>query len=119
MRLMFFKPDEFACRCCGQVHMDRAFLLRLDESRGMAGIPYVITSGYRCAKHNAAVGGSPTSSHLHGIAADIAAPDSHTAFLMMQSLIFTGFKRIGWNQARRFIHVDTDPDKPQRVLFSY
>jgi len=41
------------------------------------------------------------------------------AFLIMQSLIFCGFKRIGWNQEKKFIHCDIDADKPQRVLFSY
>lgn len=119
MKLRYFQPSEFACACCGENLMDKGFMGQLDEARHMAGVPYIITSGYRCAKHNAAVGGSPTSSHQHGIAADIAAPDSHSAFLIVQSLIFTGFKRIGWNQGKRFIHVDTDPDKPQRVLFAY
>lgn len=119
MKLRYFSPDEFACECCGQNLMDKGFLGQLDEARHMAKYPFVITSGYRCPKHNAAIGASATSSHQHGIAADIAAPSSHAVFLIVQSLIFTGFKRIGWNQGKHFIHVDSDADKPQRVLFPY
>jgi len=91
----------------------------LDDARDMAKVPFVITSGARCKAHNAAIGASPTSSHIKALAADIAAPYSHTAFLIMQALIFCGFKRIGWDQKKLFIHADIDPDKPQRVLFPY
>lgn len=43
----------------------------LDPLRQAWGAPIVVTSGYRCPKLNAAVGGSKTSSHLFGYAADI------------------------------------------------
>lgn len=33
---------------------------------------FEITSGFRCAEHNAAVGGAPASAHLSGVAFDIA-----------------------------------------------
>ena len=119
MKLRFFQPSEFACPDCGQNDMQPEFMQQLDEARFMAKHPFVITSGYRCPKHNEAVGGSPTSSHLHGIAADIAATNSHARYVITQALMFTGFKRIGINAASGFIHADTDPDKPQRVLWGY
>ena len=44
----------------------------------------------------------------------------HThASLIMRRLVRYGFKRVGWNQEKKFIHCDIDADKPQRVLFSY
>lgn len=41
----------------------------------LGGKPFGINSGYRSAALNAAVGGSPTSSHLKGLAADIVCPE--------------------------------------------
>ena len=42
----------------------------LDPLREAMGFPLVITSGYRCTDLNRDVGGSPTSQHLLGLAAD-------------------------------------------------
>lgn len=46
-------------------------LSRLDEIREAYGKPIIITSGYRCAKLNKAVGGKPTSQHTKAQAADL------------------------------------------------
>ena len=35
----------------------------------------VVTSGYRCPIHNAAIGGAAESQHIYGTAADIAVRD--------------------------------------------
>ena len=43
----------------------------LEPLRSFAGEPIRINSGYRCPRLNAAVGGSPTSNHLRGCAADL------------------------------------------------
>lgn len=43
----------------------------LDPLREAWGAPIVVTSGYRCAMLNDAVGGSETSAHLAGWAADL------------------------------------------------
>ena len=119
MKPKHFSPGEFQCQCGCGMGVKTTLIEMLDDARDMAKIPFVITSGARCAAHNASIGASPTSSHTLGLAADIAAPTSHHAFLIMQSLIFCGFKRIGWSQEKKFIHCDIDTDKPQRVLFSY
>ena len=119
MKPKHFSPGEFQCQCGCGMGVKTTLIEMLDDARDMAKIPFVITSGARCEAHNAAIGASPTSSHILGLAADIAAPTSNHAFLIMQSLIFCGFKRIGWNQEQTFIHCDIDADKPQRVLFSY
>lgn len=41
----------------------------------------IVTSGYRCAKLNAAVGGAKTSQHLTGCAADIKCTHTSKAYL--------------------------------------
>lgn len=43
----------------------------LDPLRQAYGKPIVVTSGYRCAKLNKAVGGATSSQHVKGEAADI------------------------------------------------
>jgi len=43
----------------------------LDPLREAYGKPIIVTSGYRCPKLNAAVGGSASSQHVQGEAADI------------------------------------------------
>lgn len=71
-----FKLWEFACTCgCGGVKTPSDKMLdALEELRVKAGKPLKIESGYRCQKKNAAVGGSPNSLHLTGIAVDIWIP---------------------------------------------
>ena len=69
--LRFFKPEEFACKCgCGRGYddMDAGLLRMLDEARALAGIPFSLSSAFRCAKHNKAVGGVADSAHTHGYA---------------------------------------------------
>lgn len=43
----------------------------LDPARQALGKPITVNSGYRCAKLNKVIGGSPTSHHVTGQAADI------------------------------------------------
>lgn len=45
----------------------------LDGVRGIYGKPITVNSGYRCPELNKAVGGSATSDHVKGFAADITA----------------------------------------------
>lgn len=44
----------------------------LEPLRAVLGVPLRVTSGYRAPEHNAAVGGSETSQHMDGTAADIS-----------------------------------------------
>lgn len=94
-----------------------SFLTRLDNAREFAGVPFVINSGYRCPKHNAEIGGVDDSSHVWGVAADIAARTSDQRFHILRGLLLAGFRRIGFGDG--FLHADTDEDKPQDVIWTY
>jgi len=111
----FDSPDHIG----SGVNMDKQFLRMLDNARGIAGIPFHITSGFRTAERNEKVGGSlPSakgkgSSHLYGYAADIGCLDSRNRERIINALVLAGFRRIGI--ASTFIHVDNDPDKNNAV----
>lgn len=98
-------------------NMNQEFLLKLDEARELAGIPFIINSAYRTPEHNAKIGGSPNSSHLKGLAVDISVTNSTQRFIVLKALLDVGFTRIGI--ADTFIHVDLDKDKSQQVIWTY
>lgn len=110
-----FERDEFG-RADG-VEPDWDLVMRLDQARAIAGIPFVITSGVRSDEHNAQVGGSPSSSHLTGHAVDLRCESSRHRSLMVDALLEAGFSRIGLGPD--FIHVDNDRSKPHQVMWLY
>jgi len=104
------------------LNMDKDFLSMLDNARDIAKTPFKITSGYRTKEHNIAIykklGKNPIeSSHLKGLACDIACSDSRARFLIINALLEAGFTRIGI--ANNFIHVDSDCEKSQNVIWTY
>lgn len=70
----YFQPRELECPCCRELILDVRLLYILNVIRQFTGVPVIVTSGYRCHKHNKAEGGEPQSYHLYGQAADIYAP---------------------------------------------
>ena len=65
-----FRVREFVCKGSDVVLIDDELVVLLQCIREHFGKPVHITSGYRTAAHNAAVGGSKSSQHLLGRAAD-------------------------------------------------
>lgn len=112
-----FAAWEFLCPDCKREFMNRRFIMRLMLSRGIAGIPYVIGSGWRCPVRNAAVGGVEDSSHLPGLAADVIATTSRERFIIINASLRAGFRRIG--VSRYYVHLDTHPTKAQDIIYLY
>lgn len=70
----YFTEDDFRCKHCGKLPqggMDKCLLEVLEEVRGIAGSPIIVSSGYRCPTHNQNIGGASASYHVKGIAADV------------------------------------------------
>jgi zinc D-Ala-D-Ala carboxypeptidase len=107
----YFKYEEFDDAPGTGRNMDNGFLLKLEEARIRAKIPFIITSGWRSKETNERVGGSENSSHLKGLAADIKCTNSADRLTIVKSLIDSGFKRIGISDKGNFIHVDLDESK--------
>ena len=68
-----FRAEELSCPCghCERVVVHWALVELLQRIRWRIGRPIIVTSGYRCPEHNAAVGGTPSSLHMFGMAADL------------------------------------------------
>ena len=118
--MIHFKEKEFYCcpNCdLGFKDMDEEFIIDLDLARHEAGVPFILASAIRCEKHNKEVGGSVTSTHPKGLAVDIACRTSHERYQILHGLKKAGFTRFGVYVDKKFIHVDSDPDKPERLIW--
>ena len=108
MEPKYFKPNEI-------ISLKPELVYLLDEARGFAGIPFIITSGYRTEEHNKEVGGVANSSHLTGDAADLRCGNSAERMKIVAGLIAAGAPRIGI--AKDHVHVDVDETKAKGVIF--
>ena len=101
-----FSIKEFECKCCNKQVMNQDFMITLELLREELEIPMIVTSGYRCERHNKAVGGSSRSQHLIGRAADISTVGmtSDILYTLISSAIDWDFRGIGIG--RNFIHID-------------
>lgn len=113
-----FKVREFRCRDGSDTIMvDQTLVVLLQAIREHFNKPITITSGYRTGTHNTAVGGSRSSQHLLGKAADIQVADTTVeavaayAESLMPDWGGVGRYPIKAGRARGWVHVDTRPNK--------
>ena len=118
-----FRVREFACRDGSDpLFVDSALVQLLQDIRDHFGVPVVITSGYRTAVHNKAVGGSRSSQHLLGRAADIQVQDTDPlAVAAYAESLMPGWGGVGRypikaGRTKGWVHVDTRPNKSRWTL---
>ena len=117
-----FKVREFACKGSDVVLLDDELVVLLQCIREHFGKPVYITSGYRTPEHNAEVGGSKSSQHLLGRAADIrvAGVSVEDVAAYAESLM-PGWGGVGRypvkaGRATGWVHVDTRQNKSRWTL---
>lgn len=108
-----FAIKEFRCKC-GQVGVARELVQLLERVRERlypGGL--TIVSGYRCAKHNRAVGGASNSCHLSGLAADIPGRHKPSAFFGL------GARGLGYKKRHGLVtHLDLRSSWPLDHVFA-
>ena len=103
----YFDREEFECSCkCGFNTVDAELLSVLTSVRTYFNQPVHINSATRCFKHNAEVGGKPTSQHLIGRAADITVSNVSNEEVQAYLLRMNG-DRFGIGCYDTFTHIDT------------
>ena len=108
-----FTDNEFVCKCCGKYWADPVMLGGLATIRRILNKPVIITSAYRCPKHNKEVGGATNSLHLRGKAVDIYIKGVTAADMAKMAETVEVFRNggIGTYTPEEFIHVDTGPKR--------
>ena len=116
-----FKRQEFECKgTCDECKKQTSMPLEVYENviklagqlqilRDYVGTPVRINSAYRCVPHNANVGGSKTSQHIYGKAADITIQSLKPAevFMIIEELIDMGHMlQGGLGLYDTFVHYD-------------
>jgi len=111
-----FNLKEFECKCgCDMPLEVYENLIKLTGQlqilRDYLGRPIKINSAYRCPKHNAKIGGSKTSQHLLGKAADITIQSLKPieVFTIIEDLIDFGVMLqggLGLYEEKGFVHYD-------------
>jgi zinc D-Ala-D-Ala carboxypeptidase len=96
-----FKPSEIEGLALNFVEL-------LQRARDIAGVPFIITSGYRSPASNAAAGGVNSSLHCQGLAVDLRAPQgTFDRDRILWGLAHAGFKQVGFYT--NHVHVELDP----------
>ncbi len=106
-----FKVKEFSCtgkNCCSAIKVDERLVDLLQMIRDHFDAPVIISSGYRCAARNKAVGGAGNSRHTKGQAADISVKGIKPAEVAKYAES-VGIMGIGLYE--NFVHIDTRTKK--------
>lgn len=109
-----FNVSEFRCKCGGThniavdtnlVNMLETIFTKMKCSKA------IISSGYRCAKHDRTVGGYGSGPHVDGVAADVCFYDKNNKPIntkiiscIAQDMGFKGIANITWDY--QWIHLD-------------
>jgi uncharacterized protein YcbK (DUF882 family) len=117
-KIKHFTPNEFddpTAVGTGSL-MKEELIHMLDAARELAGVPFVIESGWRTVEHNRAVGGKPSSAHLAGEAVDIQVPNAHARWNILVALLAAGFTRFEIKPHDIHVDVANDPEHPQELI---
>lgn len=109
-----FNISEFQCKCgCDMPEFVKKNVEKLAKDlqviRDKVGVGFTPNSAYRCAEHNASIGGVKSSQHLKGKAADInikGIEPSEVADLIEDLMKTEAITKGGVGRYNSFTHID-------------
>lgn len=101
------------------------FVAKLDLARKVAGVPFIIASGFRTPENNKSViGAVPDSAHLKGVAVDLVVKDDSALSRVIEGAFSAGIDRIGIYFDRSepqprptHVHLDDDTEKVHPTMW--
>ena len=97
----------------------RLTVATLEEIRTLLGVPILVSSGYRSPALNKTVGGSKTSAHMQGLAADFTAPGFGTVLQVARKI---SASKIAYDQLiyefGSWVHIGLSTGPPRRQNLS-
>lgn len=110
-----FSSKEFENSTDKEFFLDPELINKLELVREEFGQSITVTSGYRSPAHNTKIGGSKSSQHCLGKAADIRPSASSKEELdKLYSICEKHFEAVGDGRNKGFVHVDTRTGKKRR-----
>lgn len=107
--IRYFKKEEFTCKCgCGHNNINLKLVKIADNIRAHFGQPAIVSSGTRCSKHNAKVGGVSNSRHLSGKAVDFCIEGISSSDLVKYTKSLVDAKMLRYTYAidNKYVHID-------------
>ena len=107
-----FTEEEIRCPCCNAMpegEVFERFMDLLQVLRDIMGIPFIVTSGFRCRIHNDSLPNSAKDSrHLYGDAVDISR--GGWTGQVLRKFVFEAFK-LGFSVGLypTYVHIDQRP----------
>lgn len=89
----------------------------MQQVRDLIGAPINISSGYRAPQVNAAVGGSRSSQHMQGLAADFTSPFFGTPLQIARAIVASHIKFDQIIQEGSWVHISFSA-KPRRSVLT-
>jgi hypothetical protein len=119
----YFSSKEFTCQCnfpdCQKQRISKALITKLDKVREEIKQPLIVTSAFRCHKHQAFLRSAgvntvvaQVSQHELGNAADIVPKDQKDVRGSFLQICAKYFEAIGLSD--RFLHVDLRSGRQRR-----
>lgn len=91
----------------------------LEQVRTLLGHPMHIDSGYRCSRLNAAVGGSATSAHVLGYAADFLCAEFGAPIDIVHAIQASVIAFDQCIQEGTWVHISFDPRARREVMTAH
>jgi len=115
IEIKHFTPEEMACKCgCKSCRMILDFMQRLEEIRIHYNRPMHITSGFRCADYDKAIGGK--GNHSLGCAADVLISKGDNMMDFVEACLKVKMRRVILYHNMPHVHIDDNPDAPGGIF---